>query len=355
LHKYHSNGGRTIINSNENNKIKKLTEFIPGFKNRIEKIPLKNIESNPYNPRKRFGQEEEDELVESINSKGVLQPIIVFEKKGLKGRFILLDGQRRFQACKKLGIEIIPAHIIDKEPTPLENLSLMFHIHNVYEEWTDMAIVTTLVTILKELKIDKEKPSREDITNIKRITSLSEYKIRKYIDVLRFSKPVLDKFLDAELRERPDLDIDILSELRKPMKKINKVIPSLAKKYSEEDVVNVFIQKKKDKIITANKQIRMLSKIINNAEKGKINKKLAADKIAEFFDNKEVTMEKIYSETSEAVEQAKTIIKNSEKLRIEIDNIDLRKVPKDDKKNLMKELTRLEESIQRKKEIGLNE
>jgi len=82
---------------------------------------------------------------------------------------------------------------------------------------------------------------------------------------------------------------------------------------------------------------------------------LAADKIAEFFDNKEVTMEKIYSETSEAVEQAKTIIKNSEKLRIEIDNIDLRKVPKDDKKNLMKELTRLEESIQRKKEIGLNE
>ena len=231
----------------------------------------------------------------------------------------------------------------------------MFHIHNVNEKWTDMAIVGALERIIRELSINKNKISKEEIKNIKQITSLSEYKIRKYIDVLKFPKPVIDKFLESELKEKPDLDIDILSELRTPVRKIKKILPNLAKNYSTEDIVDVFIKKKKNKIITTNKQIRMLSKIVNNTEKGKINKKIAEEKISEFFDNKDLPIEKIYSETSEAVEQAKSIIKTSKKLRNEIDNIDLRRVPREDKTELIEELSKLSESVERKKNIGLNE
>ena len=134
----------------EENKIKELLKYIPRFRNQIVKISTKDIEPNPENPRKKYGQEEEDELIESISSKGVLQPIIVFKDKN---KFVLLDGQRRTIACKKLNLNEIPDHILDKKPIPVENISIMLHIHNVHEEWTDMAVVNSLNKLILEMKI----------------------------------------------------------------------------------------------------------------------------------------------------------------------------------------------------------
>ncbi|GEM_PF-1063646 len=325
--------------------IKKLTDYMPDFKTKIEMISIESIEPNQFNPRKKFGQEEEDELIESINSKGVLQPIIVFEKKG---KFVLLDGQRRFQACKKIGINKIPAHIITKEPSILENLSLMFHIHNVHEDWTDLAIAISLQNIIKELKINVKTTSKDDLKMIHKFTSLSYYKINKYLDVLRYPQSIIDRFMESELKEKPDLDLDLLAELRKPIKNIKKVMPSLSAKFSDEKIVDIFVNKKKEMVITTNKQIRMLSKIVSNVKKGKINGRLAAEKISEFFTKKEMPIEQIYADTSEAIEQAKIIMKSSEKLIRDIDYIDLRKIPEEDKKKLNNELKKLKESIERK-------
>ena len=325
--------------------VKELTEFIPDFKREIKEIPLEDTEPNRFNPRKKFGQEEEDELIESINSKGVLQPVIVYEKGS---KYILLDGQRRYFACKKLGVKKIPAHVVMKEPSVIQNLSLMFHIHNVHEDWTDLAIAESLLKIIAELNIDKNHPTKENLKYVHKLTSLSYYKINKYLDVLRFPQSVIDRFKESELKEKPDLDLDLLAELRKPIKNIQKFLPSLSNKYSEERIVDIFVNKKKEKIITTNKQIRMLSKIITNAQRGKINKQVAIEKISEFFDNKSTPIEKIYSDTSEAIEQAKIIIRSSEKLIGDIENIDLRKVHIEDKQKLIDELRTLIDAIERK-------
>lgn len=326
----------------------KIKQYLPTFKNQIKKINIKDIELNKFNPRKKFGQEEEDELIESINSKGILQPIIVYKKNE---KYVVLDGQRRFQSCKKLGIKEIPAHILMKAPDFLDNLSIMFHIHNVHEDWTDVAITVSLEEIIRELNINRNRISGDDINEIQRITSLSKYKINKYLRVLRFSKSIINRFLEAELKEKPDLDIDLLSELVTPIKKLRKIMPKITNKYSDEDIVDVFIQKKKDKIITTNKQIRMITKIASNVAKGKVNKELAIDKITAFFKNKDLTIEEIYSDTSEAVEQAKGIIKMCEKLIKDILNIDLRKVPLEDKTKLNEMLIDLMDSIKRKAKV----
>ena len=49
----------------------------------IKEIPLEEIRSNPYQPRKTFDQNALEELAESIKNYGVFQPIIV--KKSIKG------------------------------------------------------------------------------------------------------------------------------------------------------------------------------------------------------------------------------------------------------------------------------
>ena len=64
------------MESSTKSKTKKV-EYESG----IQYIPISLIETNRFNPRQRFDQEEEDELIESILEKGILNPIIVFKKK----------------------------------------------------------------------------------------------------------------------------------------------------------------------------------------------------------------------------------------------------------------------------------
>lgn len=330
-------------------KMKRLTDFIPEFDNRIEKISISEIEYNPHNPRKKFGQQEEDDLIESINLRGILVPIIVSQvsRNGVK-KYLVLDGQRRVQACKKLGIQEIPAHIIVKELSFLENLSLMFHIHNVHEDWTDAAIVDSIEKIIKELKMNSQKLTRDDLNEIKKFTSLSDYKLKKYQDLLKYSDEILEQFQDAEADENSKLDLDLLSELRTPLNKIKRDFPNISRKYSEERIVNILINKKNSGVLESNKEIRKISKIIANSKRKKIRRKVVENKLEEFFSNESTSIAQIYSETAEPFEQSKNILKLITKLKNDFNNLDLRKLTSKEKAKLKKELKALTKSIRLK-------
>ncbi len=72
-------------------------------------IPITNIFPNPDQPRKRFSPEGLQELAESIKQYGVLQPLIVSEKKD--GGYELIAGERRLRASQIAGIPTVPAII----------------------------------------------------------------------------------------------------------------------------------------------------------------------------------------------------------------------------------------------------
>ena len=74
----------------------------------IVEIPLTEIRSNPYQPRKEFDEQSLREFAESIKEHGVIQPIIV--KKSIKG-YEIIAGERRTRASKMAGKETIPAII----------------------------------------------------------------------------------------------------------------------------------------------------------------------------------------------------------------------------------------------------
>ena len=72
----------------------------------VAKIPLEQIEKNPWQPREHFAHSEMEELVESIKKHGVLQPLIV--TKTSQG-YQLIAGERRLEACRILGLKTAPA------------------------------------------------------------------------------------------------------------------------------------------------------------------------------------------------------------------------------------------------------
>jgi ParB family chromosome partitioning protein len=81
-------------------------------------IPVESIEPNPWNPRTTFEDIAMQELVDSIKRFGVLQPICVRPHPTKKGKYQIIYGQRRWVACKRLGLKTIPV----KEPiTPISD------------------------------------------------------------------------------------------------------------------------------------------------------------------------------------------------------------------------------------------
>jgi len=79
------------------------------FNSNISEIDLKNIFTNPNQPRKIFKESSIEHLKESISSKGVLSPITVRE---VGEKFEVIAGERRFRASKASGKKTIPAYII---------------------------------------------------------------------------------------------------------------------------------------------------------------------------------------------------------------------------------------------------
>jgi ParB family chromosome partitioning protein len=72
-------------------------------------IPLNKINPNPNQPRVDFSEERIHELECSIKKDGLLQPILV---RPQGDAFEIIAGERRWQACKRLEKETIPAKIL---------------------------------------------------------------------------------------------------------------------------------------------------------------------------------------------------------------------------------------------------
>ena len=71
----------------------------------IQNLPLGNIKPDPEQPRKTFNKDALQQLSESIEEHGVLQPITV---RQLNGHYVIVMGERRYRASKLVGKKTIP-------------------------------------------------------------------------------------------------------------------------------------------------------------------------------------------------------------------------------------------------------
>jgi ParB family chromosome partitioning protein len=92
-------------------------------KGKLYQLSMQLLTPDPEQPRKFFDEQALAELQASIVSHGVLQPVLV--REGVDGNFIIVSGERRYQAAKNAGLETIPAILTDGEPAEIsiiENL-----------------------------------------------------------------------------------------------------------------------------------------------------------------------------------------------------------------------------------------
>ena len=113
------------------NRLKKglgrgLSSLLGDTQKKVEtnKIPIKDLSRNKFQPRKNFNKENLEELTNSIREQGVIQPIIVRPDKTNDGKYEIIAGERRWLASQNAGLHEIPVVILDVD----DNKSLEFAI-----------------------------------------------------------------------------------------------------------------------------------------------------------------------------------------------------------------------------------
>ncbi len=95
----------------------------------ITELNISDIQPNPEQPRKHFDQDSLNDLVESIRSKGVIQPLIVSK---YNEKFIIIAGERRWRAAGLAGLKKVPVVVKDLKDEQ-EKLELAI-IENIQRE-----------------------------------------------------------------------------------------------------------------------------------------------------------------------------------------------------------------------------
>jgi len=102
------------------NRLKKglgrgLSSLLGDTQKKVEtnKVSIKDLSRNKFQPRKHFSKENLEELTNSIKERGVIQPIVVRPDKANSGKYEIIAGERRWLASQNAGLHEVPVVILD--------------------------------------------------------------------------------------------------------------------------------------------------------------------------------------------------------------------------------------------------
>lgn len=139
----------------------------------VIQLPVAKIDPNPLQPRVDFDDQALRDLATSIQSDGVLQPVVVQRDQD---RYILVVGERRLKACRLAGLPTVPAIIREIESEKLLEVTLVENIQR--ENLNPLEIAAALDRMIADLGLIHEElaertgMSRTSITNHLRLLKL---------------------------------------------------------------------------------------------------------------------------------------------------------------------------------------
>ncbi|HPR93965.1 MAG TPA: nucleoid occlusion protein [Syntrophomonadaceae bacterium] len=142
---------------------------------KVSLISLDDIFRSPYQPRRVFNEEDLRELAYSIKNYGVIQPIIV---RQFENKFQLVAGERRFRACKMLGLKEIPAIVQDINDEKAAAISVIENLQrkelNYFEEASAYSQLLNFFGMTQEEIAVRVGKSQSAIANKLRLLKLPE-------------------------------------------------------------------------------------------------------------------------------------------------------------------------------------
>ena len=154
-----------------------------GHKKTAMIVKISSVEPNVNQPRKQFDEDALLELSESIKQYGVLQPLLVSDKKDY---YEIIAGERRWRAAKLAGLKEIPVIVKEFSEQELVEISLIENIQR--EDLNPVEEAMAYKRLIDEFHLKQDEiaervgKSRTAVTNAMRLLKLSEKVQQMLID-----------------------------------------------------------------------------------------------------------------------------------------------------------------------------
>jgi ParB family transcriptional regulator, chromosome partitioning protein len=139
----------------------------------VKEIDIDIIEANPFQPRTTFDGEALQELSDSINKLGIIQPLTV---RQVEGSYQLISGERRLRAAKMAGLKTIPAFIRTANDQGMLEMALVENIQR--EDLDAIEVAISYQRLIDECRLTHDNLServgkkRATVTNYLRLLKL---------------------------------------------------------------------------------------------------------------------------------------------------------------------------------------
>lgn len=282
---------------------------------KVTQIVVKHIEPNPHNPRRLFDKGPLKILKESIERLGILVPITVYprdkhKQNPVRDEFVILDGERRWRCAVSLEMNRMPAIIVE-QPSEMENILTMFHIHNLRESWQLMPTALKLKVLMKKLDTTNER-------KLTILTRLSIGQIRRCRILLSYSERFQNLMLAPPTRRlKSDFFIELDRIRRHALKE--KFPPWVSR--GDAKCIKILLEKYMQGVIRAVTEFRKLAEIYRGSVRQKRVKQfyVALDK---FLRDKDSGIDSIVVPRVSFEKETRVLVKSANRLRGQLSDLD---------------------------------
>lgn len=139
-------------------------------------IPIEQLVANPNQPRRRFAEDDLNDLAASIREKGIIQPLIVRRKDD--ATFEIVAGERRWRAAQRAQLHEVPVLVRDLDDTEVLEIAIIENIQradlNAVEEAAGYRQLMDKFGHTQEKLAEALGKSRPHIANVLRLLTLPE-------------------------------------------------------------------------------------------------------------------------------------------------------------------------------------
>ncbi|MCY4192310.1 MAG: ParB/RepB/Spo0J family partition protein [Rhodospirillaceae bacterium] len=148
-------------------------------------LPVGDIRPGKYQPRRRFDEDELRALADSIEAKGILQPVLVRPHPKEKGAWELVAGERRWLAAQRVHLGVIPAIVHDLSDRETLEVGIIENVQR--RDLTPMEEAEGYKRLIAEFRYTQDDlakivgKSRSHVTNTMRLLNLAGG-VKKLVD-----------------------------------------------------------------------------------------------------------------------------------------------------------------------------
>lgn len=230
----------SVAGSSSDKKEQKKTEMV---------VKIAKVEPNRDQPRKKFDEDALQELADSIKQFGLLQPILVQDRKDY---YEIIAGERRWRAAKIAGLKEIPVIVREYTDQEIVEISLIENIQR--EDLNPIEEALAYKRLLEEFQLKQDEvaervsKSRTAVTNSMRLLKLCDGVQQMIIDDMlstghaRALIPIEDQEIQLQLAQKIFDEKLSVREVEKLVKGILKTDKQKPKKEEKQQTLQYIYQ-----------------------------------------------------------------------------------------------------------------